>query len=146
MNPNKIYLAQTDTTAGFLSQNESGLKKVKRRPCYKPFLMEVASLSELKQFTRVPKKFKKVVRRAKKTTFIYPNKKALRVVKDEEHLKFLRKFGWMYSTSANVSGQGFDIGFAKRAADIVVEDRRGLWEGPPSSLLKVGRKKIKRVR
>ena len=146
MNPNKIYLTQTDTTVGFLSQNKEKLNTIKNRPKNKKILKEVDSLYTLKKFTRVPKEHKKRVRRAKKTTFIYPNGESFRVVRDIRHLEFLRKFKWMYSTSANLHGQKFDEKWARDKADIIVEDKRGLYEGEASRIYKLGKRKIKRIR
>jgi len=146
MNPNKIYLTQTDTTVGFLSQNKEKLNTIKNRPKNKKILKEVDSLNTLKKFTRVPKEHKKRVRRAKKTTFIYPNGESFRVVRDIRHLEFLRKFKWMYSTSANLHGQKFDEKWARDKADIIVEDKRGLYEGEASRIYKLGKRKIKRIR
>ena len=140
-----IYLTQTDTTVGFLSQDFKKLNKIKNRNINKKVLIEVDSLKTLKTFTRVPKKFKKQVRRAKKITFIYPNGNSFRVVKDKRHLRFLQKFKWMYSTSANLSGEKFDKSWAKKQADIIVEDKRGLFEGEASKIYKI-RKKIKKIR
>jgi tRNA A37 threonylcarbamoyladenosine synthetase subunit TsaC/SUA5/YrdC len=45
MNPNKIYLTQTDTTVGFLSQNKEKLNKIKNRPINQPILIEIDSLN-----------------------------------------------------------------------------------------------------
>jgi tRNA A37 threonylcarbamoyladenosine synthetase subunit TsaC/SUA5/YrdC len=146
MNPNKIYLTQTDTTVGFLSQNKEKLNKIKNRPINQPILIEIDSLNTLKKFTRVPNMFKNRVRRRKKTTFIYPNKKSFRVVKDEKHLEFLKKFNWMYSTSANLTGGKFDEKWAKSVADIIVEDKRGLFEGKASKIYKLGKNKMKKIR
>jgi len=146
MNPNKIYLTQTDTTVGFLSQNKEKLNTLKKRPKNKKILKEVDSLNTLKKFTRVPKEHKNRVRRAKKTTFIYPNGESFRVVRDIRHLEFLRKFKWMYSTSANLHGQKFDEKWARDKADIIVEDKRGLYEGEASRIYKLGKRKIKRIR
>ncbi len=146
MEPDKIYLAQTDTTVGFLSQDSAKLAAIKKRPPSKPFLVSVDSFARLQGFARVPKRFRRFVRYARKTTFIYPNAKAVRVVRDERHLSFLKKFGWMYSTSANESGKRFDPSFAKAKADVIVEDSRGLFEGAPSKLLRLGRRRLRRVR
>ncbi|GAB6074866.1 Sua5/YciO/YrdC/YwlC family protein [Nautilia lithotrophica] len=146
MNPNKIYLTQTDTTVGFLSQDKTKLNKIKNRPLNQPVLREVDSLETLKTFIRVPDKYKKMLRRAKKTTFIFPNTESYRVVKDERHLEFLKKFKWMYSTSANLHKKRFDEVWAKEQADIIVEDKRGLFEGEPSSIFKLSKNKIKRIR
>jgi tRNA A37 threonylcarbamoyladenosine synthetase subunit TsaC/SUA5/YrdC len=146
MNPYKIYLAQTDTTVGFLSRDRKKLNRIKNRPLNKPVLIEVDSLSTLKEFVRVPSKFKNRVRRSKKTTFIYPNKKSFRVVKDKKHLEFLKKFRWMYSTSANLSGKNFDEDWAKRISDIIIENKKGLVEGEASKIFKMGKFKLKKVR
>ena len=146
MSPHKVYLAQTDTTVGFLSQDAQKLATIKNRPPSKPFLMEVANFKELQKRARVPKKYRRYVRYAKKTTFVYPNSHAIRVIKDKLHLRFLEKFGWMYSTSANPSGGSYDPIFAKEAADIVVTDSRGLFEGRPSRMLRLGRRVKRRLR
>jgi len=146
MNPNNIYLAQTDTTVGFLSRDFKKLNKIKKRDINKKVLIEVDSLTTLKNFVRVPNKFKKKVRRAKKTTFIYPKGDSFRVVKDKNHLKFLKKFRWMYSTSANLSGKKFDKLWAFKVVNIVVEDKRGFFEGKPSTIYKVNNYRIKKIR
>ncbi len=146
MNPQLVYLAQTDTTAGFLSQNAKKLSSCKQRSITQPFLISVCSNRFLKEFVRVPKRHKKLVRRAKKVTFIYPNSKALRVVKDIKHLKFLKEFGWMYSTSANKTKESFNYDYAKQKADIIVEDERGFFETTPSKIIKLRKNKIRRIR
>jgi tRNA A37 threonylcarbamoyladenosine synthetase subunit TsaC/SUA5/YrdC len=146
MNPNKIYLTQTDTTVGFLSQDKEKLNKIKNRPANKPVLREVDSLETLKSFTRVPNKFGKFVRRARKITFIYPNGESFRVVKDKRHLEFLKKFKWMYSTSANQHKKRFDINWAYEKADIIVESKEGLFEGEASKIYKLSKNKIKKIR
>ena len=141
----KVYLVQTDTTVGFLSKNKEKLNKIKQRPINQPILIEVDSLDTLKKFVRVPKNFKKMVRRAKKTTFIYPNGNSFRVVKNEKHLEFLKKFEWMYSTSANKSGERFKEDWARSVVDVIVEDERGFFEGKASNIYKL-KKRIKRIR
>jgi len=146
MNPNKIYLTQTDTTVGFLSRDFKKLNKIKNRPLNQKILIEVDSLNTLKNFVRVPNKFKSKVRRANKTTFIYPKGNSFRVVKNKKHLEFLKKFKWMYSTSANLSGTRFDKLWAIKEADIVVEDKRGFFEGKPSTIYKINNYKIKKIR
>lgn len=146
MKKDNIYLVQTDTTVGFLSQNKTKLNKIKNRPLNQEILIEVDSLSTLKTFVRVPNKFKNIIRRKNKTTFIFPNKKSFRVVKDKNHLEFLKKFKWLYSTSANKHKQKFDINWAKSVADVVVENKFGLKEKEPSKIYKLSRNNIKRVR
>ena len=146
MDLNKIYLTQTDTTVGFLSRDFKKLNKIKKRNLEKKVLREVDGLDTLKNFTRVPNKFKKIVRRAKKTTFIYPNGNSFRVIKDETHLRFLKKFKWMYSTSANLSGKKFDKKWAINQADVIVENKNGFFEGKPSTIYKINNFKIKKIR
>ena len=146
MTPFKIYLAQTDTTVGFLSQNKEKLNYIKNRPLNQPILREVDSLEILKNFVRVPKMHKKRVRRSKKTTFIFPNGESFRVVRDSRHLEFLKKFKWMYSTSANLHGKRFNEKWARETADVIVEDKRGFVEGKASNIYKLSKSKIKKVR
>lgn len=142
---NYVFLTQTDTTVGFLSQNKDRLYEIKSRELTKPFIKVCDSLSTLKQFARVPNKYKQMVRQAKKTTFVYKNE-AIRVVKDEEHLKFLKKMRWCYSTSANKSGKDFDKDFAISVADIVIYDKRGFSQTTPSKIYKLSKTKLKRLR
>ena len=145
MNRDKIYLVQTDTTVGFLSQNKELLNTIKGRSKNQKVLREVDSLRILKEFVRVPNKFKKQVRNAKKTTFIYKNGESFRVVKDERHLEFLKKFKWMYSTSANKTGCKFDEKWARKKADIIVEDGE-FFEGEVSRIYKLSKGKSKKIR
>ena len=139
-----IYLTQTDTTVGLLSKNKEELNKIKKRELNKPILKEVDSFSTLKEFVRVPKNFRNIVRRAKKTTFIYQNKDSFRVVKDENHLRFLKKFKWMYSTSANLHKQKFDKNWAFSVADVIVGSE--FKEGKASTIIKIGKRKCKKLR
>ena len=146
MNPALVYLAQTETTAGFLSQNTDAVATIKNRPSGKSFLMSVDSLTTLRTFTRVSQKHKNRVRRAKNTTFAYPCGLAIRVVKDEAHLQFLKKLTWSYSTSSNPSGKGFDEVFSKERADVIVFTCKGFFEDKPSSIYKLGKRKMKKLR
>lgn len=140
-----LYLSQSDTTAGFLSLEEKEINSAKERG-RKKVLLEVDSLHTLKNFVRVPQKHKNRVRRAKKSTFIYPNLKACRVVKDEWHLRFLHSFKWMYSSSANPSGEGFCLDFAMQKAQVIIQDKRGIFESLPSKIYKLSQTQIKRIR
>lgn len=110
-----IYLAQTDTTVGFLSKDFKAINRLKKRDESTPCLITTAYFKELQSLARVPQKFKNCVRKAKKTTFIYPNAKAIRVVKDGKHAQFLAQKGWFYSSSANLHGKDFDEKWAKEA-------------------------------
>jgi len=143
LNPNKIYLVQTNTTVGFLSQNLEKLNQIKKRPPNKKFLRVVNSY---KLLPRVPKIHKRRVRLTpNKITYVIKNE-AYRVITDKNHRKFLNKFKWMYSTSANESGKHFDEEFAKSKADIFVMDNRGYFEAKPSSIIKLYKKGLKKLR
>lgn len=146
MNPDLVYLAQTETTAGFLSQNADALARIKNRPQGKSFLISVDSLQTLRSFTRVPKRHKNHIRRAKKTTFAYPCGLAIRVVKDKEHLQFLQKLKWSYSTSSNPSGESFNEVFAEEKADAILFTCKGFFESKPSSILRLGKRKMRKLR
>jgi tRNA A37 threonylcarbamoyladenosine synthetase subunit TsaC/SUA5/YrdC len=140
-----VFLTQTDTTVGFLSQNREKLYKIKSREQNKPFIKVCDSLHTLTTLTRVPNRYKTMVRNSKKTTFVY-KKDAIRVVKDKEHLKFLKKLKWCYSTSANKSGDQFEKDFAIKNADIVIYDKRELSETTASKIYKINNRRIKRLR
>lgn len=146
LNQQLVYLVQTETTVGFLSQNSEKLSSSKQRNKKQAFIKCVDSLESLKEFTRVPKKFKNLVRRSKKTTYIYPNNQAIRVVQDIEHLKFLKKIHWAYSSSANITKKNFEENYAKQKADIIVEDARGFFESEPSRMVKINNKKLVKLR
>ena len=142
----KVFLVQTDTTVGFLSQNGRALAEIKERPFNKPFVQVTSSLRTLKMLTRVPKQHKNRVRRAKKTTFAYTDNKAIRVVKDKAHAKFIEPYGWFYSTSANEKSLAYDKEFAYAKSDIIIEDKKGLFEGESSAIYKLFKNKIQRLR
>lgn len=71
-----LYLAQTDTTAGFLSKDEREINKAKGRALQTPCILTMSSLKELASLVRVPKAHKNLVRKAKKTSFIYKKTRA----------------------------------------------------------------------
>lgn len=146
MNPDKIYLTQTDTTVGFLSVDSKKLAMAKERDEKQPFLICVDTFSKLKKLTRIPKLHKKKIRRTLKISFLYPNKKAIRIIKDPYHSYFLKEFDFLYSTSANKNRELFDPNYAYFQADIVIEDCRGLYEGKASNILKLGKKRIQKLR
>lgn len=141
-----IYLAQSDTTIGLLSNNATALNIVKKRATNTPILIESSSLDVLKSLARVPKAHKRRIRYANKTSFIYKNSKAIRLVRDEAHLGFLKDFGYLYSTSANLSAKRFDRAWAYDVASVIVADSRGFVESRASSIYKLGQKRIKKMR
>jgi len=141
---NKVFLTQTDTTIGFISQNAEKLTQIKQRPPHKHYIKALPSLKVLKSFTRVPDMHKNRVRRAKKTTFIMPNGHSYRVVKDRHHLLLLNRLGWAYTTSANLSNEAYDEDFAKKSADIVITPLRQ--KSSASNIYKLGKITLKRIR
>ena len=141
-----IYLAQTDTTVGFVSSDSKLLSEAKCRDINQPFLICVDSYLKLKQLTRIPKKYKKQIRRASKISFLYPNKKAIRVVKEPHHAEFLKQFDFLYSSSANKNKKSYDFNYSYSMADIIIEDERGLYEESASNIFKLGKKNIHKLR
>ena len=142
----KVILTQTDTTVGFISQDEQRLKELKSRSSLKPFIKVFNDLKSLKDSNiRIPNKFKNHIRRAKKTTFIVKNQ-AFRVATSPINSQILRDLTWHYSTSANESGKDFCRSFCEQKADIIIENRFGLHQNSSSSLYKINQLKQKRVR
>jgi len=143
---NKVFLVQTDTTVGFLSQDASSLAKIKERSLDKPFVQVCASFKTLKKISRIPIKNKNLVRRSKKITFVYPNDKAVRVIKESSHADFIKENEWFYSTSANENTLSYNENFAFNKSDIIVEDIRGLYEGKSSEIYRLTKKNVERLR
>lgn len=141
-----IYFAQCDTTAGLLSHNPQILNICKKRPIEQNVLMQSASLSILKTLVRVPTRHKNRVRKSSLCTFIYPNKKAIRLINDILHKRFFDTFGTLYSTSANPTKQNFDRHYAETICDVIVLDKRGFAQKDVSKIYKINRHKIKRIR
>lgn len=141
-----LYLVQTDTTVGFLSNDSAKLARTKQRSSDKPFLRVYDTLRTLKsEHTRVPNRFKRDLRRAKATTFVVKHQ-AFRVIKDNIHTHFISRFGSLLSTSANLSGAHFERDFAQIHADVIVEDARGFYELTPSRIYKLGHYRKERLR
>ena len=139
-----IFLSQTDTTIGFVSQNENRLSHTKKRLPNKSYIKALPSLKTLKSNTRVPNIHKNRVRRAKKTTFII-NKISYRVIKNSKHNLLLDRLGWAYTTSANLSGEDYSDKFAKASCDVIVSfDSNNIKEA--STIYKINSSMISRVR
>lgn len=141
----KIILAQTDTTVGFLSQDASRLEKIKMRDGTKPFLKVYAELKVLRSDIRIPPLHKHRVRHSRKTTFVLKNQ-AFRFVSDPQHAYLIKPYGWLYSTSANKSGESYNREFCYHISDIIVEDHRGLSEKSASKIFKLNTSHLKRLR
>jgi len=141
---NKLFLTQTDTTIGFVSQDASKIDKAKRRLPDKHYIRTVDSLRTLKKFTRVPEQHKNRVRRAKRVTFII-NGNSYRVVKDEEHNLLLNRVGWFYSSSANLSGESYSQAYAEKETEVLVSfPRKSV--GQSSTIYRLGVKNLKSIR
>jgi len=136
-----VFLTSTDTAIGFVSKDSYTLDTAKQRISGKKY---ITALPSLKAFAkRVPKRHKNLVRRAKKTTFILNKNFSFRVVKNPCHNLLLNRLGCAYTTSANKSGKEFDINYAYNNADIIIYP---LKNSTPSTIYKLGKNKIKRVR
>jgi len=147
LNSSLIYLTQTDTTVGFLSNNDKKLCGAKQRDTKQKILQVVSNYKSLNKCVRVPKKHKNFIRRAKTTTIIYPNKLAFRVVNNNSsHQNFLKKFNVMYSTSANKTKNTFNENYAINNSDIIVYTKENFIEKKASSIYKINKLKIKKIR
>jgi len=141
---NKVFLTQTDTTIGFVSQNADKLTEIKQRPPHKHYIQAVNSLHTLKTFTRVPRAHKNRVRRANKTTFVMPNGHSYRVIQDKHHLLLLDRLKWAYTTSANLSSEAYSESFTKKMADVIIEPIRET--NRASHIYRLGKQTLKRIR
>ncbi|NOR54996.1 MAG: Sua5 YciO YrdC YwlC family protein [Sulfurovum sp.] len=140
----QVFLTQTDTSIGFVSQNADKLTHIKQRPPHKHYIKAVKNLETMQKFTRVPAAHKNRVRRAKKTTFILPSGNSFRVIQDRHHLLLLKRLDWAYTTSANLSGEDYDEDFARKAADVVIEPLSKNKQA--SKIYKLGKNRLKRIR
>jgi len=142
----RVILTQTDTTVGFLSQDAALLREIKSRQSDKPFIKVFQTIKALQNsHIRIPNSKKNLLRRAKQTTFIV-KEQAFRVAKTPLHSELLRAADWNYSTSANASGKNFQRDFCEQKADIIIENKDGLYEGRASKLYKINNAQIKRLR
>lgn len=142
-----VYLVQTDTTVGFSSDDANKLSLIKERPTSQKMLQTVDAFSTLNRNTRVPKKFRRHVRNATKTTFIYPNEDSFRVIHQESNFyTFIHKFKQLYSTSANRTKESFESSFAMHNADVIVYTQEVFTQNASSAIFKLGKEKIKKIR
>lgn len=143
---NAVFLAQTDTTIGFLSQNPLAINDRKGAKNTKPLLQEFATLNHLTRITRTPVAFRTFIRKAKKTSFILSNNMSFRIIHDDLHKRFLQYYGNLYSSSANPTTKGFSYDFAYSQCDIIVQDKRGLFESKSSRILQLRYHRMKKIR
>ncbi len=140
-----VYLVQTDTTVGFLSRSAERLAHIKGRPLQKPFLKAIARLSTLREIGRVPRKFRREIRRSRGSSYILPNGQSFRLVRGA-HRDFVKRFEWCYSTSANRHGEPYDEKYAKEACDVVVESINGFTSAKPSQIWRLAKREKVKVR
>ena len=148
-----VFLAQSDTTAGFLCEDSIHLNACKGRDSKQNALLTLDRLSKLKALVRIPNAHRNRIRRSRKQTFVYRNGSkeslAVRFVSKEssgEHSILLEFFPFLYSSSANAHKRAFDLQFALQMADIIVLDARFLSEQNPSKMYKIANQRIKRIR
>ena len=140
-----VYLTQTDTTIGFVSQDAARLDTIKGRPAHKQYIRAVDSLATLKMFTRVPLVHRNRLRRARKITFVFRDGPAFRLIRDPRHLALIGKLQWAFTTSANRSGEAFDETWARSVADVTIEPITSV-PSRPSVILKLGGKRVLKLR
>jgi len=138
----KLFLTNTDTTIGFISKSKEALDIAKNRAPNKKYIQALPSLKLLNK--RVPKKYKKIVRRAKKTTFIIDKNYSFRIIKDSKHNLLLNRLKNAYTSSANESNKSYNYNYAKDKADIIIYPL--IKKTKASIILKLGKIKLKRLR
>jgi tRNA A37 threonylcarbamoyladenosine synthetase subunit TsaC/SUA5/YrdC len=145
MDPSHVYLTHTDTTIGFVSRDRTRLDAIKGRVAGKHYICAVDSLATLGTFTRVPPAHRNRLRRARKTTFVFPNGHSYRLIRDSRHSELIAQLTWAYTTSANRSGEAYDEAWARAQADTVIEPLGG-GVGIPSAILRLGRNRVHKLR
>lgn len=86
-----VFLAQSDTTAGFLCANPKKLNRLKKRDENQKILLALSDFRQLKRRFRIPLFAKKMVRNARKTSFVLPNGESFRVVKKPQRISIEEK-------------------------------------------------------
>jgi len=139
-----LFLSNTDTATGLLSQSAHRLDSAKLRAPAKHYITILSSYRELNQSTRTPPRFRNLIRRKENTTFIYPNGRSYRVNHCKRHGLLLERLHWLYSTSANQSGKPIDIDYCNGVSDITIYPLMA--QTKSSTILKLNHKTLKRIR
>lgn len=140
-----LFLAQSDTTVGFLSKEPEVINRAKGRRTSQAVIQTFPDFKSLSY--RIPKKYRRRVRMMQKTTFVLSTDIAFRVVPfTQAHYKLLAKTGPLFSSSANAAAKTFDMVFAHARADVVVTDYRGLQEKRSSKMLRLGKTRLRSIR
>ena len=142
----KVFLTPTDTTIGFISKSSSSLDRVKKRPSDKEYITAITSLKKLNSLTRVPQKYKNIVRKSNKSTFIFPNGASYRLIKNKKHKNLIEKLDSSYTSSANISGGEYNKVFAEDNADIIISFNKQNKNSKASDIFKITKTNIKRIR
>lgn len=142
-----LFFAQTDTTAGFLSTNPNEILAAKKIPKSRPILQEVDKIARIREISRIPKCISPMIRRAQKTTFIFPNTRSFRLISESSlHFNVISRFKILFSSSANITGGEFSEDYALKNASVVIKDERGFAKRAPSRIFRVKKDKLKRIR
>ena len=139
---NRVFLTNTDTTIGFISKSSKALDKAKNRASNKKYIEALPSFTALSK--RIPKKHRKLIRRATKSTFIITQNYSFRVVQDTRHNLLLKRLRKAYSSSANASNHEYDFEYTYKNADIIVYPLKN--QTSPSKIYKLGKTKFKKIR
>ena len=141
-----VILVQSDTTVGFLSKDAEKLSMIKERAPEKEYLKVYASFKEMKkEHAHVPKKFKKELRRAKKSSYVL-KARSFRVVHTDVHGEFIRPHKWLYSTSANKSQEDFELKWCEAKADIIVRSKDEFSSKSSSRIYRLHQRRKERLR
>lgn len=140
----EIVLAQTDTTVGFLSKNIESIYRAKNIKIKKKILINIPKLKDIKG--RVSSIHKNRVRRSKRTTFILNNGNSFRIINTGIYGLFLNRHGYFYSSSANMAAKHFNKAFSYQSADIIFRTLTGFSEKKASTIIKLNKSRLIKIR
>ncbi|WP_394908846.1 Sua5 YciO YrdC YwlC family protein [uncultured Helicobacter sp.] len=144
-NNTPLILAQTDTTIGFLCESQAPIDNAKHR--HRHTLRESRDFATLRTLTRIPKSHRRLVRRSRRVSFVYPSGCGVRVVaSDSRHQSLLGYYPLLFSSSANRHTKSFDSHYALQVCDMYVLDSRGWSDREPSTILRLGKHKKQKIR
>ena len=139
---NLVFLTNTDTTIGFISKSSKALDIAKNRASNKKYIEALPYFKTLNK--RTPKKYRKLIRRSNKSTFIINQDYSFRIIKDSRHNLLLKRLNSAYSSSANASNHEYDLDYAQKNADAIIYPLKN--QNNPSKIYKLGKIKLKRLR
>lgn len=147
----KVFVLPTDTIYGFscLRGDEVGIKRIldlKQIPKEKPFISLVDSIEMIESFNlQIMERQKDLLNKVwpGPVTVIMNEKDSFRIPNNSNLIKFIQKFGSIYSTSANITGD-----MHTNKADDIIEKfgdkvdfilNVGELNNPPSTIIKIVR-------